>query len=131
MGGGGGLVERKVGERGFTLIEILVAVAILAVAVIPIMDVITGGLAQVYRGRDIVRASFLVRQAAEEAKAADFPALGPREVPDYAGSGLELRQEVTPVPGMDPGKVKKVTVGIYRDGRLLADAVFLVYEKGY
>ncbi|MGB9887940.1 MAG: type IV pilus modification PilV family protein [Moorellales bacterium] len=122
---------RALNGRGFTLVEILVAVAILTAAVLPIMDILTNGVYQIFRGRDMVRASFLVRQAAEEAKAMDFAALASRQDPDYAGSGLELRQEVASVPGMDPGKVKRVTVGVYRDGRLLADAVFLVYRDGY
>jgi prepilin-type N-terminal cleavage/methylation domain-containing protein len=123
-------VEREL-DRGFTLIEILVAVVILAVAVVPIMSVVGNGFSQVYHGRDIARASFLVRQAAEEAKAMSFDDLVSRTDPDYAGSGLELRREVGSVPGMDANKMKKVTVGVYRDGRLLADAVFLVYKRGY
>lgn len=125
-------MERKL-DPGFTLMEVLVAVVILVVAVVPIVGVVGNGFSQVQRGRDIVRASFLARQAAEELKAAGFDSLGSLQpsIPNYAGSGLELRQEATAVPGMDENKVKKVTVGIYRDGRLLADAVFLVYKGGY
>lgn len=124
-------MERRLADRGFTLVEILVAVVILTVAVLPIVGIVGNGFSRVYHGRDVARASFLVRQAAEEAKAQDFDSLGPTVVSDYADSGLELRREVDQAGSMPQSLVKKVTVGIYRDGRLLADAVFLVYRKGY
>lgn len=123
-------MERKL-DHGFTLVEMLVAAVILAVAVVPIVGLIGNSFSHVDHGRDVARASFLLRQAAEEAKAADFDSLGPAVVPDYAGSGLELRREVSQAGSMPQSAVKKVTVGMYRDGRLLADAVFLVYKKGY
>lgn len=123
-------MERKL-DRGFTLIEVLVAAVILAVAVVPIVGVVGNGFSQVQRGRDVARASFLVRQAAEEAKVQDFDSLGPAVVPDYAASGMELRREIGQAGNMPQSLVKKVTVGVYRDGRLLASAVFLVYKKGY
>lgn len=67
-------MERRLADRGFTLVEILVAVVILTVAVLPIVGIVGNGFSQVHRGRDVVRASFLVRLAAEEAKAQDFSA---------------------------------------------------------
>lgn len=122
-------------EAGFTLVEVILAATILVIAIVPIFDVFTGSLRQIYLGRDIQQASWLIQQAYEEAKAIPFAELqlGSTTDPDYAGSGLELRRDVEEVLSMPQGEeyfVKKVKVAVNKDGRVLADAVFLVYKDG-
>lgn len=131
------------GEAGVTLLEVLVAGAILAVALVPLYSALSQGVIGVRGGADAAAASALLERAAEEAKAeaaANFDAFAslPAPVENYGADqyvgGFTLERTVEDgVPGWagSAGQIKRVTIVISRDGRRLGSATFLVHRKGF
>lgn len=129
--------SRRGDEHGLTLVEVLVAAAILAIAILPLFYALGYGLKGVRSGRDAAVASALAEQAVEEAKAQarrDSGNLADLVDPAYgADQGLEgytlertVENDVNDWTGM-----KKVSVRILKDGRTLASVTFLIYKEGF
>lgn len=63
-------------QRGFTLLEVLVAVAILGVALVSLLGLHARNLRLVAESQDLTVAGFLASRLASETQAAAFPAVG-------------------------------------------------------
>ncbi|HTY53750.1 MAG TPA: prepilin-type N-terminal cleavage/methylation domain-containing protein [Candidatus Binataceae bacterium] len=63
-------------RRGFTLIEVMLAVAIIATAVVALLGLQHQSLLSVIRGQDVTRAALLAQEIMTEAELERFPALG-------------------------------------------------------
>ncbi|MBI5644329.1 MAG: type II secretion system minor pseudopilin GspI [Deltaproteobacteria bacterium] len=61
------------GERGFTLLEVMIALAILATVIVTLLTSVNYHLGAAGRGRDMVLASILGREMAEEIKLFGVP----------------------------------------------------------
>lgn len=123
-------------QSGFTLVEVMVAVLLLGIVLVPFMGALTNGIMMLYRGRDRSVASYLLQQRAEEIKAAGYDNLpvGETAYPNYGGSAWTLKQNVSTVTSM-PGQggsvvVKKVTLELDKNGNMVDSLTFLLYKGG-
>jgi prepilin-type N-terminal cleavage/methylation domain-containing protein len=104
------------GTRGLTLIEVLVAVAIIAAAFVPLLTMFTTGAHAGQYARYVTIGNQLAASRLEELRAAGYDALSsqPRQsfatLPQYAGFGeFECQVSVTEVE-ID---LKEVTVAVF------------------
>ncbi|GEA15372.1 hypothetical protein E308F_16160 [Moorella sp. E308F] len=123
-------------QDGFTLVEMVIAVSLLIIVLVPFMGALTNGIMMLYRGRDRSVASYLLQQRAEEIKAAGYDNLpvGETAYPNYGGSAWTLKQNVSTINSM-PGQcgsavVKKVTLELDKNGNMVDSLTFLLYKGG-
>lgn len=121
-------------ERGFSLIEIVVASIILAVVLIPMLFTLLSSHDIVYKGKDYIAANNLIMEAAEELKATSFTdgelndtGGNSVETENYLGSKLTLTKVVTDVVF---GELKRVDLEIKDGPKVLSKVSFILYQKG-
>jgi type II secretory pathway pseudopilin PulG len=109
------------GERGITLVESLVAIAILGGGVMTLVLTMSGGALAIQENDQQAVAQSLARTQLEyiksyayDAAATTYPAVS---VPD--GYGISVG--VTAVPGGD-GDIQKITANVTRDGAVIMTA---------
>jgi type II secretion system protein I len=113
---------------GFTLVEVLVAVAVLSIGIVAVLQSLDGALLRLDAARDALTASLLVRERMTEARLAasgSGSGLG-------AGGGTHMesgrayrwiqavRQGPEALSGPDsagPIRIEEVTVTVWREGR--------------
>lgn len=123
-------------QGGFTLVEVVIAVSLLIIVLVPFMGALTNSIMMLYRGRDRSVASYLLQQRAEEIKNAGYDNLpvGEAVFPNYGGSTWTLKQNVSTVNSMpDQGGsvvVKKVTLELDKNGNIIDTMTFLTYKGG-
>jgi len=106
-------MEKKPADKGFTLMEIMVAVAILGIALTVIMELFAGGLRLGRKSQEYSRAVFYGRQLLEElCLKKEF--FGPVEEGVFTGSAYRWRYEVEPVFLVDNDKEKKFPLNIFK-----------------
>lgn len=106
------------GSAGFTLLEVLVAVAVLGLALVSLLGLHVRNLALIERDQRMTDATLLARQIMTEAETEGFPDLGhqngdfeawyPERYPD-----LRWERDVTELPGVI--SLRQVRVRVYRD----------------
>ncbi len=130
--------------KGFTLVEVLVAVALVAVALAPLALRLREGTAWLAVVSQSIQATDLLQRAAEETKEEPFAdVLSTSSPEDYpsADSGFQLTRTVADAQTTNGAKMldrdgqvvaKQVTLRILRrsDGKVMADCTFLVYRDG-
>ena len=106
-------MEKKPADKGFTLMEIMVAVAILGIALTVILELFAGGLRLGRKSEEYSRAVFYGRQLLEElCLKKNFP--GPVEEGVFTGSDYRWRYEVAPVCLVDNDQEKKFPLNIFK-----------------
>lgn len=123
-GESGGRREGPGGRRGFTLIEVLIALSIVAYALVGLIGLVNRNLTVVGRDQDLTRATLLARKFIAEMEVVEkFPELGysSGEFPEYPGFYWEREVEELFIP-----EVRQVRVRIVFDERQ-PDAVSLLY----
>jgi|WetSurMetagenome_2_1015567.scaffolds.fasta_scaffold07411_2 general secretion pathway protein I len=106
-------MEKKPADKGFTLMEIMVAVAILGIALTVIMELFAGGLRLGKKSQEYSRAVFYGRQLLEElCLKKEFPGLVEEGI--FTGSEYRWRYEVAPVFLVDNDKEKKFPLNIFK-----------------
>jgi general secretion pathway protein I len=114
---------------GFTLLEVLVAVAVLALALVSLLGLHVRNLALIDRDQRVTQATLLARALMTEAEIEPFPEIG-RASGDfterYPGLYPDLRWErdVVPTPLAD---VREVHVRVFRGDEESGDDVTLAY----
>jgi general secretion pathway protein I len=116
-------------RAGFTLLEVLVAVAVLGLALVSLLGLHVRDLALIARDQRVTEATLLARALMTEAEVEPFPDLGltsgdfedryPDEFP-----GLRWEREVLPTPVPD---VREVRVRVFRGDEESGDDVTLSY----
>jgi general secretion pathway protein I len=116
-------------RAGFTLLEVLVAVAVLALALTSLLGLHVRNIALIERDTRVTEATLLARALMTEAEVEAFPDLGttsgdfeeryPERYPD-----LRWEREVLPTP---LGDVREVRVRVFRGPEESADDVSLAY----
>lgn len=113
---------------GFTLLEVLVAVAVLGLALISLLGLHVRNLALLERDRRVTDATLLARAIMTDAEIGGAPDMGHEEgdfEDRFPGLYPELRWErdvtETPIPTM-----REIRVRVFRDGAA-GDDVSLVY----
>ena len=116
-------------SRGFTLLEVLVAVAILGLGLVSLLGLHVRNLALLARDQRITESTLLARELMTEVEVEPFPDVGlmsgdfedrhPGEFPD-----LRWEREVAPGPVPD---VREVTVRVFHGDDESGDDVTLSY----
>jgi general secretion pathway protein I len=114
---------------GFTLLEVLVAVAVLGLALVSLLGLHVRNIDLIARDQRVTEATLLARALMTEVEAGPFPDLGAEsgdfEV-DYPDRYPDLRWErevgTTPVPN-----VREVRVRVFRGEQESGDDVTLTY----
>lgn len=132
--------------RGTALmVEVMVAMAILSLAVLPVFYALTATLIQADRSLLVTVATGLLQDRAEALKAAGFDLVpvGARTLSLYLDSTLDLVEEVVLVPAMDNNPygagapmVKRIILTAYRHPYVegadpLVRWEFLIYAVGF
>ena len=108
-------------ERGFSLLEVAIAVSILAVGLVGAMRVFPVGLRASYRSEQSSRAAFLVQQTLEQAKLISWEALESGETAHQDGPfSVTLAIDQPALEGLvDASRLKRLSVhvGWNQDGR--------------
>lgn len=125
-------------EAGFTLVEALIAVAILVVGLLPVSSAINYGYKNVIAGKQSFAGTALLERAAEEAKGTPWDSLASLTVDDFGSDlgvkGYRLERTVTVVAGMNDRKgnpmVKKVQLRISRGDRTVGRTTLIIHKKG-
>ena len=86
------------GEGGFTILETVVAAAILATGLVALAQVIVLATTATARARDVTRATLAAAQKIEELRATAVVD-APIDVTDVVGHGLVRRWTITDLPG--------------------------------
>ncbi len=80
--------RKSVGAEGFTLLEVMVAVAVLAIGVVPLLVTHGATVSNIRRGREVTLASLLARERLAELEVIGFAALNAEAgFPSYPGGG--------------------------------------------
>jgi general secretion pathway protein I len=115
--------------RGFTLLEVLVAVAVLGLALVSLLGLHVRNIDLIARDQRVTEATMLARGLMAEVDAGPFPDLGVTDGDfevDYPDRYPDLRWErevlTTPVPD-----VREVRVRVFRGERESGDDVTLTY----
>lgn len=93
------------GQRGFTLLEILVAMSILAIALTLVIEICAGGLRAAWLSREYTKAVFLAREKMEELSMKDSftPGVESGEIE----GGYTWRAEIKSYPIYSEQKIKE------------------------
>ena len=116
--------DRRRRSKGFTLIEVLVALSIVAYALVGLIGLVNRNLTVVARDQDMTRATLLARKFVAHMEVVEkFPELGfsSGEFEEYPGFYWEREVEELFIP-----EVRQVTVRIIFDERQ-PDAVEVLY----
>jgi general secretion pathway protein I len=122
-------MTRAPATRGFTLLEVLVAVAVLGFALVSLLGLHVRNIDLIARDQRVTEATMLARGLMAEVDARPFPELGATEGDfeiDYPERYPDLRWErevvTTPVPN-----VREVRVRVFRGEQESGDDVSLTY----
>jgi len=122
-------MPRPDASRGFTLLEVLVAVAVLGVGLVSLLGLHVRNIDLIARDQRVTEATMLARGLMAEVDAEPFPGLGLTEGDfeiDYPERYPDLRWErevlTTPVPD-----VREVRVRVFRGEEESGDDVTLTY----
>lgn len=120
---------RRRARAGFTLLEVLVAVAVLGLGVVSLLGLHVRNLALIARDQRITESTLLARALMTEAEVEPFPDIGlmsgdfedryPGQFPD-----LRWEREVSPTPVPD---VREVRVRVFHGDEESGDDVSLSY----
>jgi general secretion pathway protein I len=123
--------RRRHASRAFTLIEVMIALAVVATALVALLGLHHQSLQSVIRSQDIARAGLLAQRLMTDAELQRFPELG-RTAGNfgsmYPGQYGNFRWERTVDPGGAFPDVRKVTVRVFygpRFGRRLEVVEFM------
>ena len=115
--------------RGFTLLEVLVAVAVLGLALVSLLGLHVRNIDLIARDQRVTEATLLARALMTEVESGPFPDLGAEsgdfelEYPDRYPD-LRWEREVTPTPVPN---VREVRVRVFRGEEESGDDVTLTY----
>ena len=117
------------GRRGFTLLEVLVAVAVLGLALVSLLGLHVRNIDLIARDQRVTEATLLARALMAEVESGPFPDLGVESGDfelDYPDRYPELRweREVTPTPVPN---VREVRVRVFHGEEESGDDVTLTY----
>jgi len=122
-------MRRAEDTRGFTLLEVLVAVAVLGIALVSLLGLHVRNIDLIARDERVTEATLLARALMTEVETSPFPDLGAIDGDfelDYPGRYPDLRWErevfTTPVPD-----VREVRVRVFRGAEESGDDVTLTY----
>jgi general secretion pathway protein I len=115
--------------RGFTLLEVLVAVAVLGLALVSLLGLHVRNIDLIARDQRVTEATLLARALMTEVETGPFPDLGATDGDfelDYPDRYPDLRWErevlTTPIPN-----VREVRVRVFRGEEESGDDVTLTY----
>jgi prepilin-type N-terminal cleavage/methylation domain-containing protein len=121
-------MQKTLDNKGFTIIEIVLAMLILGIAVVPLVTGIYKGYEQMRMGDEYNKASFYLQEKAEEIKATPFDDVTDENYPNFH-EYYNIVQTVTDnIAGLS--SIKRVKLSISKGSRNLGEFEFLIHEKG-
>jgi prepilin-type N-terminal cleavage/methylation domain-containing protein len=115
-------------NKGFTIIEVILAMLILGIAVVPLASGIYKGYEQMRMGDEFNKASFYLQEKAEEIKAAPFEDVTDKNYPNFHEDYHIVQTVTNNVAGMT--SIKRIKLSISKGSRNLGEFEFLIHEKG-
>jgi prepilin-type N-terminal cleavage/methylation domain-containing protein len=112
------LFKKMRGQRGMTLVESLVAIAIMGGVLVVMILAMSGGALAVGENQQEAAAQEIARSQMEYVKSCDYNSVATTYPTVTAPAGYSISVGVTSVPGTNTD-IQKVTAGIYRDGSLV------------
>jgi general secretion pathway protein I len=106
--------DRRPGAAGFTLLEVLIAIALLAMALVPLLGSVNASLNLAYSAKMKTLATLLARERITRVELAGFPELGDTNG-DFGedAAAFQWRQSVVnPPAGLDPDTVREVRLWV-------------------
>ncbi len=115
------LTERLKGESGYTMAEVLVAIIILTVAIIPMVSMFDAGLKASMKGSNYDKVRMLANERLEKVRALPYNKTSPAGVND---SAVEIYRPGNPVTGTSGAFSYTVTTTYWKEsgGTLVPDA---------
>ncbi|MFN7951954.1 MAG: prepilin-type N-terminal cleavage/methylation domain-containing protein [bacterium] len=114
----------RTAHAGFTLLEVLIAVALLGIALIPLLGGMNVSLNLAYSAKMKTIATLLARERMTRVELAGFPELGDTEG-DFGenAAAFAWRQSVVePPPGLDASTVREVRLWVvWKEGSAVRD----------
>ncbi len=114
----------RAAPRGFTLLEVLIAVALLGLALIPLLGGMNASVNLAYSAKMKTIATLLARERMTRVELAGFPELGDTEG-DFGENAASFgwRQSVVePPPGLDAATVREVRLWVvWQEGSTTRD----------
>ncbi len=114
---------------GFTLLEVLVAVAVLGLALVSLLGLHVHNIDLIDRDQRVTEATLLARALMTQVEAGPFPDLGTSEGDfelDYPERYPDLRWEQEVLPSPVP-MIREVRIRVFRGERESGDDVTLTY----
>lgn len=105
-------------KKGFSLLELIIAIGVLAIGLVGVLQIFPVGLRASYRSGMMTKAAFLAKNKTEQAKMAGFDALAklPPEIPLSGTEGdfdWQISIDNVQLEGLEPGAdIRKLTVTI-------------------
>ncbi|MEW6547566.1 MAG: hypothetical protein AB1446_11755 [Bacillota bacterium] len=126
----GGALRLLRSQKGAALLELVIALELLAIAMLPFLTALATAARGTAAGDEKTQVAWLLAIAAEETKAmlrsGTLPLPGSpttQEFPAFRGTRFTVRRTLEPVPELGPGAVR-VRLAAEADGRVW-EAVFL------
>ncbi len=122
-------LNRKSCRRGFSLLEVVIALAILGVGVVSLIELFSMSLRTVRKSEDYSKAIILARSALDEA----YSASEPKEIEGTKdlGGGFEARKDIRLVSSEEGFSIYDITVTIsWPSGKTSLNGLRTFYEKG-
>jgi general secretion pathway protein I len=122
-------VKKPLGQSGFTLLEIMIALAIIAVAFVSLLGLRNSDIVMHDRARAVIQATALAQQRLGDTVVGPFPELGSTEGRfDEENARYAWRQDVSPTPFEFAREVRvSVTWSPQQEERV--DLVRYVFQK--
>ncbi len=132
--------KRRAGRGGFTLVEVLIAVLVLTVAIVPLMTAYIHGARWTAEARDLITAVNLAQGKLEELKNRAYHSLEAGEPTDPEGPPgsfpghpeyvYRVAVFETDLSGDGEPDVKTVTVAVYEAAHGADEVVSLTMDRG-
>jgi prepilin-type N-terminal cleavage/methylation domain-containing protein len=96
-------INKKLSKQGFSLIELMVAITILAMAIFGIFQAYSVGFMGMVDARNVTVATNYAREKMEEIKNKSFVNIAPEYPPEYILGQTKFEREVSVDPIQDDG----------------------------
>lgn len=100
-------------KKGFTILEVLIAMLIISFGLLGLMRALSGGLMGSKRAHDVTIATLLAQQKMEELRYNDWDSLVSESKDPFSAPNANFEYETTVTPGIPAAYLKEVSLSIW------------------